>query len=175
MERFKNRPALIETERLTLRPFTDADLEDCLAIIRSTDVNRTYMLPDFPDRESAVRLFERLKTFSQGNRFIYAVCLNDRMIGFFNDVEIEGGMIELGWAMNPAFWNKGYASEALRALISVLFGLGFTTVRGGWFEMNPASGRVMEKAGMELISRVDELEYRGKTHRCFYREARCNE
>lgn len=171
MERFDNRPLLIETGRLTLRPFLDRDLEDCLALICSDKVNKTYMLPDFADREAAVKMFTRLRELSGGRHFIYAICLEDRMIGFLNDVEIVGDVVELGYLIHPGHWNRGYATEALRAVIPVFTSLGFAKVRAGYFEENPASGRVMEKAGMHPVEGTDEIGYRGKTHTCRYYES----
>ena len=57
----------------------------------------------------------------------------------------------------------------LKLAIADLFELGFKQVVAGAFVENPASLRVMEKAGMTPIEKVDEIEYRGRTHTCVYR------
>ena len=54
----------------------------------------------------------------------------------------------------------------LTEVIKELFAMGFTVVKAGAFEENPASMRVMEKSGMHRIQQEDTIEYRGKVHRC---------
>lgn len=162
---------VIRTQRLTLRRFTPHDLENAFSIFYSDRVKATYMLPDFPTREAAAKLFDRLYTFSHSaEHLVIAICLDDTLIGFLNDTGSESGMIEVGYALHHDYWNQGYATEALTAAIAELFRLGFTTVRAGFFEENPASGRVMEKSGMHPIEYTDTIDYRGKSHRCFYYE-----
>lgn len=168
---FTEKTSEIKTERLTLRALTASDADDVIAILRSNKVKLTYMLPDFPTKEAALKLFERLHTLSRSaEHLVLGLCLDDKIIGFLNDTEIKDGMIEVGYALHHDYWNHGYATEALRAVIDELFRLGFTTVRAGYFEENPASGRVMEKSGMHRIEHTDTIEYRDKNHRCIYYE-----
>lgn len=160
----------IRTERLILRPLTDGDRDAVLSILLNAVVARTYLLPDYtgPDDPKAVRLFERLKELSKDeSRCVRGIALagGNRIIGFLNDVEISGTAIELGWALHPDYHNRGYCTEAVKAVIGDLFRRGFETVKAGAFEENPASLRVMQKCGMILQDRTDELEYRGKVHR----------
>lgn len=168
---FSKKSAEIRTERLVLRPFSPADTEDALAIFCSGKVKATYMLPDFPTRADAVKLFERLMALSLGtDRLVLGVYREAQLIGFLNDTGTENGMIEVGYAFHPDHWNQGYATEALKAVIDELFRLGFSTVRAGYFEENPASGRVMAKSGMLPIDFTESIEYRGKAHLCRYYE-----
>jgi RimJ/RimL family protein N-acetyltransferase len=170
-KRFSKRFPVLHTPRLTLRPLVSSDTENAIAIFQSDKVNATYMLPDFPTREDAVKLFDRLMTLSHGSEhLVLGIALGDSFIGFLNDTGFEDGMIEIGYALHPDYWNRGYATEALTAVIAELFRLGFSTVRAGFFEENPASGRVMEKSGMHRINYTDNIDYRGKTHRCIYYE-----
>ena len=45
---------------------------------------------------------------------------------------------------------------------------GFRKVIAGAFEENRASLRVMEKCGMTLQPETEDIDYRGKIHRCVY-------
>ena len=127
------------------------------------------MLPDFEKIEDAIPLFERLSKLSQdSSRFVRCIDVDGQAVGFLNDVEMENGSIELGYVIHPDHWNKGYATSALKLAIGQLFALGFHTVLAGAFEENPASLRVMEKAGMQKIDKMDMIEYRGAEHRCVY-------
>lgn len=172
MHDFTKRTPEICTERLLLRALAPSDLEDILLILQNDKVKLTYMLPDFPTRENAVKLFERLLALSHSaEHLVVGVCLDGKVIGFINSTEITDHHIEVGYAYHPDYWNHGYATEALRAMTAELFRLGFPVVRAGYFVENPASGRVMEKSGMQRIEYTDTVEYRGKTRHCIYYEA----
>ena len=56
---------------------------------------------------------------------------------------------ELGYCYGSKFWGRGYATEALQTVIHYLLcDCGFYLVEARHISGNPASGRVMEKAGM---------------------------
>ena len=168
MPQLKTQPILV-TKRLTLRAIEGKDEEDMLDLLTNTEVGKTYMLPEFAQREDARPLFEKLKDLSADNgRFVYGICLNGKLIGMLNDVEIDGVRVELGYVIHPAYQNQGYATEALTAGIDSLFQAGISTVETVAFEENSASMRVMEKSGMHRIPRTDQIDYRGNTHTCVY-------
>lgn len=161
--------ATICAKRLCLRQIADADLPALVAILKSSKVAKTYMLPEFSSDEEALQLAQRLQMRSRDeDRFVYGICLPDRLIGFLNDVEMKDGQIELGYVIDPDHNNQGYATEAVGAAMQALFSGGFTTVIAGAFEGNIASMRVMEKCGMERTGFEEMIEYRGVAHRCIY-------
>ena len=154
---------------IRLAPLRAADLETMLDILTNDCVKQTYMLPDFPSREDAVPLFQRLVGLSgDSRRFVRGIYADETLVGFLNDVEIENGAIELGYVIHPRFQGNGYATEALGIAIGELFRLGFQAVITGAFRQNAASIRVMEKNGMTRIEKTEPIEYRGKTHICVY-------
>ena len=58
---------------------------------------------------------------------------------------------ELGYCLNRAKWNKGYATECARALIAYGFTrLGLHRIHATCRPANAASARVLEKAGMRM-------------------------
>ena len=160
---------MIKTKRLTIMKIRESDQEAGLDLLTNDIVKQTYMLPDFEKREDAIPLFQRLQKMSvEDKRYIRGIYLNDYLIGYANEVEITDNSVELGYLIHPDYHGQGYMTEALIALIPDLFVRGFDEVVCGAFEENPASLRVMEKSGMILMERTDELEYRGKVHRCIY-------
>ena len=164
---------MITTERLILKRISETDRESGLDLLTNDIVKQTYMLPDFEKREDAIPLFQWIQEFSQGEeRYIRGIYRNDHLIGYANQVEVNGKSIELGYLIHPDYHGKGYMTEALKALIPDLFARGYDEVVCGAFEENPASLRVMQKAGMTLLDKVDEIEYRGKVHRCLYYSSR---
>ena len=161
------------TQRLWVRPFRPEDRENMLDLLTDHQVKQTYMLPDFPERQGAMPLFERLLALSnQPDRYVAGICLEDTCIGLINETDRDGGSIELGYALLPRFHGRGYCTEALTGAIDHLFRQGFEEVLAGAFECNPASLRVMEKSGMKPLDRWENIEYRGKVHRCVYRSIR---
>ncbi|MFD0368637.1 GNAT family N-acetyltransferase [Streptomyces sp. NPDC059071] len=68
-------------------------------------------------------------------------------IGFHGPPD-EGGVVTVGYGLVPGARGRGYASEALRALIGRAREAGATAVRGDADLDNVASHRVMEAAGM---------------------------
>ena len=83
-------------------------------------------------------------------------------------MEIEDQTIEVGYVMDPLFWNQGYATESLQIAIEELFQMGYEEVCAGAFDENPGSFRVMEKCGMKKIAKTDSILYQGIDHHCSY-------
>lgn len=155
---------------MKLRAFQESDWPRLAMLATSTEVNKTYMLPDFESVEKARPLFDRLMAMSKDDkRYVRAMEENGEFVGFCNDVERNGDSVEIGYAMCPDIWGRGYCTAALKLAIADLFELGFNQVVAGAFVENPASLRVMEKAGMTPIDKVDDIEYRGSIHKCVYR------
>ena len=158
-----------ETNRLIGRPFLQKDQASVIEILMDPTVKQTYMMPDFPTEEDAVKLFRRLMELSQeGNHYVVAICLGDSLIGWINDTEQQGSSIEVGYVIHPRYHGQGYMTEALKAAIADLFCKGYTEVKAGAFEENIASIRVMEKCGMVRQEHKDEIQYRSVMHRCVY-------
>jgi len=167
---------ILETRRLILRSFREDEAETVVSILRSPLCAETYLLPDYPTPEDALPLWNRLRDLSADpDRFVYAVALKeegggDRLLGFLNEQTREGGVVEIGYVLHPDFWNRGYMTEAVGAVVGELFRMGASAVRAGHFEENVSSRRVMEKNHMEPIPQTEELDYRGRIHRVLYRE-----
>ena len=158
-----------QTERLEINPIALEDKERVIDLVTNEIAGKTYMFPAFPSREAAEPLFQRLVTLSRDeNRYVAGIYLDGSFIGMTNAVEIKGTQVEMGYAYLPAYYNRGYATEAFRGTIQYLFDRGFETVLAGAFAENPASLRVMEKCGMTRQDYTDEIEYRGVTHTCIY-------
>jgi len=163
-----NKKEKLLTERLVLKSIAKEDKKDLLEIVKDPLVKKSYMLPDFNDENEEEKFFTKLMNFTlDKDNFVYGIYL-DRIIGFLNKVSVENDEIEVGYFLDSKEWNKGYATEALKAAIQELFRIGYKRVIAGYFEENPASGRVMEKSGMHKIDKVDVVEYRNKSHRCYY-------
>lgn len=166
----KPKPAVIETERLILRPLEERDRESFIRMAKDERVNSTYMIPELESEVLENAFFDHMRDFTENeSRFVYGIALkNGEIIGFINDCELDGTRAEIGYFIGAEHWNRGYASEALAAAIAALFEMGYTYLKAGHFEENAASRRVMEKCGMKRIEHEEELEYKGRMHHCLF-------
>ena len=74
-------------------------------------------------------------------------------------LELEGDVFhrsaEIGYWLGEMFWGRGIASEAVRAFTDWGFEkFDLLRIYAGVFDWNPASGRVLEKAGYALEGRM---------------------
>ena len=81
--------------------------------------------------------------------------------GGLRHIELDDGLegIEVGYALAPAFWGRGLATEIAKAAMEVgTEALGLDRILGIALPSNAASRRVLEKAGLLYIA---ETEYKG--------------
>ena len=163
----------IKTPRLVIKNLSKEDEGGMVKLLNNKDIKKTYMIPDFDSGEKSIAYFNKLLNISLGNeRILLGIYLDNQIIGMTNEVSKKEDEIELGYFIDPMYWNKGYATEVLKAMITQMFILGYQRVISGYFEENPASGRVMEKSGMKPIDLIDNIYYRNKNHKCLYYEKR---
>ena len=169
-ESIRKRPLIIETERLVLRPLEERDRAGFIRMAKDERVNATYMIPALEDAALENAFFDHMREYTWNEmRFVFGIALKSgEIIGFINDCELNGTSVEIGYFIGSEHWNRGYASEALKAAINTLFDMGYTHLKAGHFEENAASRRVMEKCGMKPIAYEEKLEYHGRLHRCLY-------
>jgi RimJ/RimL family protein N-acetyltransferase len=75
----------------------------------------------------------------------------------------EPGVLKVGYTIDPAFQGRGYATEAVRALLGYAFEtLGADVVRAYASADNAASIRVAEHVGMRLIERFEHRDREGR-------------
>jgi RimJ/RimL family protein N-acetyltransferase len=159
---------------LVLRPFTEADAENLLALESDPEVLRyvwrkpladaeayrqfilSTLLPWY-DRSDAYGTWAVLEKASQ--EFVGVGTLKPA-IESRRAVEMgyRAGEVELGYGLRRAFWGRGYATEMARALVRRAFGeLGATAVVAAVSIGNAASIRVLEKAGLVTTGKLYTL------------------
>jgi len=142
----------LETDRLVLRPFTAADAAAVPNFAGRWEVAQmTVRIPHpYPEGAAAGWIAGHAAAREDGSEFTFAIALKDggAVIGAGSLNRCEPGNYDLGYVLAPEHWGKGFATEAARAM--VVFGfetLGAEALLSGHFQDNPASGRVLEKAG----------------------------
>lgn len=160
---------MIKTSRLILKDYEDEDQDSMVALLTNEEIKKTFMIPDFQTRNEAIAMFKKYQGFSKSDsHYELGIYRSHELIGFINDVFVDGASIELGYVIHPDFHNNGYATEALAAAISDLFRRGYCEIIAGAFEENAASCRVMEKCKMTRIDREEMIRYHDQLHHCIY-------
>lgn len=145
-------PAL-HTERLHLRPFTDADAGPLFALQSNAYVLRYWDSPPWTEPARADRFIAACRQLAEegtGARVAMDRVSDGAFIGWcaltqWNPVYRSAS---LGYCLDDAAWGHGYATEAARALLKWAFAtLDLNRVQAEADTRNPASGRVLEKLG----------------------------
>ncbi|HIW06032.1 MAG TPA: GNAT family N-acetyltransferase [Candidatus Ignatzschineria merdigallinarum] len=144
----KNR--ILETDRLMLRPITLDDAED-LFEYASDPENTRHTFPTHQSIEETEWIISNLFMSSPLGNFAIELKENGKMIGTCDlRVNESEKSAELAYAINKKYWGNGYAPEAAKKLLELAFqDLKIERLWAKFSSENPASGRVMEKIGME--------------------------
>ncbi|HEY6089947.1 MAG TPA: GNAT family protein [Gemmatimonadaceae bacterium] len=145
----------LTTERLTLRPFIadDAfDIERLAGMREIADTTLTIPHP-YPHGAAAEWILTHAPSWDAGTTATFAVVETEtgRLVGVTSlMINAEHRRAELGYWIALDRWNKGYATESNQRLIDYGFEvLGLHRIEARHFLRNPASGRVMQKLGMQ--------------------------
>jgi aminoglycoside 6'-N-acetyltransferase len=150
------------TERLLLRRSRPEDAEAISAYRSDPEVHR-YQGWDRTDAEGVRAEIVEMTGRAPGEPggWIQFSVDERETGGLVGDIGIspadgEPGVIKIGYTMSPAFQGRGYATEAVGALIDYAFDtLGADIVRAYASAENIASIRVAEKVGMRLMERYE--------------------
>lgn len=146
----------IETERLILRPFALEDAARVQLLAGAWEIaSVTLNVPHpYEDGMAETWISTHQEQFDAGKLVTLAVTLRESglligAIGLTRHPEFERA--EMGYWMGVPYWGQGYCTEAAKAMIRYAFHtLGLHRVCATHLVRNPASGRVMQKAGMTL-------------------------
>lgn len=136
----------IQTRRLFLRPFTEADVPVFLAMQQDERVNR--FLPWWPpqtEHEAQVLLQRRFLAAEAGQSLAIILQARQQLIGYLTLATAP--TYDLGYGLTPKAWGQGYATEAVRGFLAQLPAT-VPYVTATHDVLNPKSGAVMQRAGM---------------------------
>jgi len=146
-------PEIFQTTRLILRPPTLDDAENIFnKYTQDPEVTR-YLVWGPHDNIDVTREFlERcLQCWGDETAFPWVIALkSDKTILGMIEMRIVGFKADFGYAIAREHWNMGYTTEAVKALVQwALDQEGIYRVWAVCDLENPASARVLEKAGLE--------------------------
>jgi ribosomal-protein-alanine N-acetyltransferase len=150
---------IITTSRLRMRPLSAADVDEMHQLWTDPDV-RKYLWDDLViDRKLAEDVVQAsIDLFNSHRLGFWTLGLKDETatIGFCGlRLFGEPPEVEILFALYPAYWGLGLASEAAQSMLRFGFEqTGFDRIYGGADPPNLASFRVMERIGMKYDKRV---------------------
>ena len=146
----------IQTDRLLLRPFEQSDIPDIVQLLQDPAIAATTLnvpYPYTPEHASAWLQYQQQEE-AAGTGYTFAVVRqHDSVLVGAIDIRPRErhDKAEIGYWIGRPYWGQGYATEAARAIIRFGFEeLGLNRIYATHFTGNPASGRVMQKAGMQF-------------------------
>ncbi len=149
---------VLETERLVLRELRESDADAVFQIFGDDAVTRYYDLATFTDVAQARQLLARMNARNaSGDALRWGIALreNDALIGTggFNSFVRGWFRAGIGYDLAQAYWNKGYMTEALSAMVRYGFeklesaGMPLNRIEALVAPGNDASVRVLTKIG----------------------------
>ena len=159
---------VLTTDRLTLRPWRESDLNDFYEYASVDGVGQMAGWNPHRNLEESKAILYR---FIEGKR-VFALEYKGKAIGslgieeyrekYYPELDALQGR-EIGYVLSKAYWGQGLMPEAVKAAIDWLFhevGLDFIMV--GHFDWNSQSRRVVEKCGFQYI-KTTKFETRYET------------
>ena len=150
---FSHLPELL-TERLTLRRIMVLDAPDMHEYASRNDVTKYLTWYPHPDLDYTGEYLQYIgNRYSAGMFYDWAVIYEPdcKMVGTcgFTSFNCHSDSAEVGYVLNPAYWGKGIAGEALGRVLAFGFEeLKLHRIEARFMKGNERSRRVMERAGM---------------------------
>lgn len=168
---------VIQTERLRLRELMARDITRIVQYANNPKIVEMTLSMPFPyeEKDAVSWLAEANQGFSKQTHYIFAICqlqANEFLGGIGIEVKKRFNRAEMGFWLGEPFWNSGYITEAVAAVLEFGFNdLELNKIIAFHMDKNPASGRVMTKNGMikegELVEHIrkdeeyiDVIQYR---------------
>lgn len=156
-----NSPPILKTDRLILRLFTLEDAPDVQGFVSNRDIaSNTSAIPHpYEDGLAEEWISTHKAELIEGTAIHFAITLicqdnvhESILIGCISlDIDQTEKIGELGYWVGKPYWNKGYCTEAAKEIIKYGFDVvGLNSIHAFHFRRNPASGRVLEKIGMQF-------------------------
>jgi len=151
---------ILNTNRLQLRPFSmkDAPVVQQLASEYEIAANTLRIPHPYELKMAEEWIAGQAKAIGEQRELTWAVILEEKnlLIGSIGLIIIkEFDQAELGYWIGKPYWNTGYVSEAATAVIEYGFkNLDLHRIHAHHLSRNPASGKVLQKIGMQHEGRL---------------------
>ena len=148
----------IELKTCVIRPWRAGDEESLIAHANNYNIWRN-MRDRFPHPYTAEDAREWIRRAGEESpRTNFAIVVDGEAVGGIGLIlngDIHRCSAEIGYWLGEAFWGRGIVTEAVRAMTQWAFdNFNLSRIYAGVLEWNPASMRVLEKAGYQFEGRL---------------------
>ncbi len=159
---------VIETERLVLSQLQEGDIPFVTEYLQDKIFSDLTSNIPYPYSREHAEFWMKMsrESFENNTGYTFAVRNKEgKILGAIGLHDREDDKAELGYWLGKPFWNKGYITEAATALIGFGFQeLQLNKIYATYFLQNPASGRIMEKIGMEREALLKQHVRKGEEY-----------
>ncbi len=155
----------INTKRLSLRKMAEADAASLLKVWSDPEVTRFMDMDSFQEEAQAKEMITLLTQLSEENKAIrYSIIKvgeSHEIIGScgYNFIDFDNEKAEIGYDIGRVFWGKGYATEAVSALVEHAFThLKLNRIEAKVDPDNVNSKKVLEKLNFTLEGTLRQYE-----------------
>lgn len=157
----------VSTQRLEIRPMRKGDREDFFAYRSHPEVTKyqSFRPSQIQDVDAFVAQMESARPNITGSWYQVAICLreNGRMIGDIGMHFLDDEQTEIGYTLSPEYQRKGYAAEAVYAVMGYLFGtLGKHRIIASVDPDNSRSMALLERLGFRKEAHFHESIREGR-------------
>ena len=153
---FFSRSPMIETDRLILRRMRLKDAGDMYEYASRSQVTEYLLWAPHENLEYTKAYLKQVEAAYKSDEFHdFGIILkeNNKFIGTcgFANLDMANFKGEVGYVLNPEYWGKGIACEALEAVLQLGFDrMGLNRIEARYMVGNERSLRVMEKCNMSF-------------------------
>ncbi len=151
---------ILQTTRLTLRPFEPGDAPQVERLAGHPEVARFTFVPHpYPTGAALGWIEGQAREAREERQLAWAITRGTELLGCAELARLPGGgAAELGYWLGVEHWHRGYATEAGAEVVRYAFSvLALAQVQATVFTANPASARVLERLGFRLEGTVPGL------------------
>jgi [ribosomal protein S5]-alanine N-acetyltransferase len=155
----------LETQRLILREITDLDTKGVFTFFSNEEVTKYYGQEPLENEDQAailVNFFSESYREKRGIRWGVELKTTKELIGTigFNALSLKHKRGEIGYELHPRHWRKGYATEAIRKVLSYgLNEMGLTRIGAVVFLKNTASNELLLNLGFQKEGVLKQYMY----------------
>lgn len=155
----------LETERLLLHKTEEKDLKELWNILCLEDVSKYYLTAKIHydwDEEKKWQ-YKKLENATRNDIFIWTIETKDtnEVIGQISVNETDNEEVkDIGWFIDPAYQNKGYATEAAETILKYMFlEVEIKRIETSAAIDNPHSWKLMESLGFKREKNYKYTKY----------------
>ena len=158
---------ILKSDNLSLVPLTGADARDLFPVLNDARLHRFIGDAPVASEEHLRERYESLESRHSPDgselwlNWVLRKRIGNAAVGTVQ-ATVRGDVAEVAWVVGTTWQGKGYAKEAVSALVSWLFGIGVETTVAHVHPQHVASARVAAAAGLEQTGDIvdDEIVWR---------------